>query len=138
MQDAVEDQSRNHARKWKRPGSHFIERDAERKQIGPCVEFFATHLFRRHVGDCAHGPARVCLQIAVEEVHLGRNGRLAYRTRRRLPIRCEFRQAEVQYLRRTSIHKENVSGFDVAVDDTFGVGSFQTFGNLNGDVQQFG
>ena len=116
----------------RRPSGHFIQRHAKRKQICSRVQFFATHLFRRHVSDRAHGAARACLQFFVEEMHLRGNGRLAYRTRRRLPVRCQFRQAEIQNFRRAAIHKENISWFDVAVNDALGVGCFQTVGNLDG------
>ncbi len=65
-------------------------------------------------------------------------GCFAYSLRRRLPVRCEFRQAKIQDLRLSLIDEENVRGLDIAVDDALGVGRFKTIRNLNANVQQFG
>ena len=43
-----------------------------------------------------------------------------------------------RYFRGTSINQKNVGGFDVAVDDAFGMGRFQAVGDLNADVQEVG
>ena len=40
-----------------RASGHFIDHHAEGKQIGTRIEFLATSLFRRHVGNRADGAA---------------------------------------------------------------------------------
>ena len=57
MQDAVEDHRGGGSSEGQSAGGHFVEHDTQRKQIGAGVEFFAAGLFRRHVGDGAHGTA---------------------------------------------------------------------------------
>ena len=51
--------------------------------------------------------------------------------------RIDFRQSEVENLGVTALGDEEVRGFDVPVDDSLGVGSFQSIGCLDGKIHEF-
>jgi hypothetical protein len=46
VQDRVEDDTWRLARVGLMPGCHFVQHEAERKQIGPRVRLLAAHLLR--------------------------------------------------------------------------------------------
>src|SRR6202007_2328975 len=112
---------------------HFVEDDAQRKQIRARVELLASRLFRRHVRGGTQRTARDCDERIVENVPLRQRGRFVSG----LPVCGEFRQAEIEDFCGTSIDEENVGRLDVAVHDTFAVGGFQTVAELYANLQKF-
>ena len=59
--------------------------------------------------------------------HRARRCNLAGRTARG----CDLRQPEIQNLGVAALGDKNIGGFDVAVDDAFGVRGVECVGNLN-------
>ena len=57
VEDAVENDAAGVPAEWERAGGHFVEDDAERKEVGTCVQFPAADLLGGHVGDGADGGA---------------------------------------------------------------------------------
>ena len=57
IQNRVEDDRRRVSGKGLTSSGHFVEDDAERKNIRAQIEFFAAGLLGRHVRDGAHGGA---------------------------------------------------------------------------------
>ena len=53
IQDAIEDDAGSIAAKWQDSCRHFVQDNAEGKQIGARVEFPATDLLGRHIRDGA-------------------------------------------------------------------------------------
>jgi hypothetical protein len=49
----VKDSHRTLAFEWQNSGGHLVKDDAERKKIGPPVEFFTEELLGGHVDDGA-------------------------------------------------------------------------------------
>ena len=60
----------------------------------------------------------------MQEVYLRGNGRLADGVGRGLPVRGEFRHAEIQNLGWAPINQKDVRGLDVSMKDTLGVRRF--------------
>src|SRR5260370_15592583 len=58
-------------------------------------------------------------------------------TRFRNPFGNKFCEAKIEHLRLSSLCHENIRGFDVAVDYSFGVGGIQSFGYLDPKLQRF-
>src|ERR1700757_9712 len=44
IQDRVKDHTARVPSKRKHPGTHFVQNDAEREQVGPAIEFLPSHL----------------------------------------------------------------------------------------------
>ena len=57
VQDGFEDDAAGVAAKRERPRRHFVEDDAEGKEVAASVEIFAADLLGRHVGDGAESAA---------------------------------------------------------------------------------
>jgi hypothetical protein len=49
-------------------------------------------------------------------------------------ITAHFRQPEIHDLHLSGFRHHDVAGFDIAVDDAFGVRGFEAFGDLRGEV----
>src|SRR6266851_10394915 len=47
-----------------------------------------------------------------------------------------FRQTEIKNLGVTAVGNEQIRGFDVAMDDSLGMGGVESVGNLNCDIEQ--
>jgi hypothetical protein len=47
----------------------------------------------------------------------------------------DFGEAEVEDFGMAALGDENVGGFDVAMNDAFGVGSIEGIGNLDGEIK---
>ena len=111
VQNPVEDDGRRRAGERLPAGRHLVEHDAERKQIGARVELLAARLFRRHVGDGARSSCRGSVEVA------RRHRRPCDIARRRLRLRRQLGEAEVEHLRLAARGDEDVGRLDVAVDD---------------------
>src|SRR5581483_3490658 len=55
VKDGIEDCCRGGSLERQASGSHFVEHNAERKQIRARVKVFAQRLFRAHIGDRSEG-----------------------------------------------------------------------------------
>jgi hypothetical protein len=105
-------------------GAHLVEDDAERKQIGTLVEGLAQCLLRRHVRGRAQRGAKPIGQLMLIEV---RSGCCEFLDRRNLS------QAKIQNLGIPAFGDEDVCRFEVAVDDTVLMRSFERVGDVDGD-----
>ena len=130
MQDGIEDGSGRVALERKTASSHFVEDDAEGEEVSAGVEFLAKGLFGRHVGDSAEGGAG-----AGEMSGVGSERSLVAISGGRF---CggKFGEAEIEDFGVAASGDEDVGGLDVAVDDAFGVGGIESFGDLNGSVEE--
>ena len=66
IQNGFEDHPRTFAAERQRPGRHLVQHRAEREQVGAGIEFLASHLLRRHVGDGAQrrtGAGQMLLRV---------------------------------------------------------------------------
>src|SRR6202030_3897526 len=109
-------------------GGHFVEDKTERKQVRALVQFLAAHLLGGHIGNRAEGNA-----IAGEMRFLSGGAETAGFLQGELSALAfwqELGKTKIEELYLTAIGNENVSGFDVAVNDGFGVGSFESIGHL--------
>jgi hypothetical protein len=130
VEDAVEDDGGGVAWKTHASGGHLVEHHAEREEVGAHIELFGARLFRRHVGDGAHGGAH----DAREDGGLER-GRVVGAGP---PQRTfgELRQTEVEHLGLPALGQEDVGGLDVAVQDVFAVRRVERIGDLRRHVEQ--
>ena len=111
---------------------HFVENDAEGKEISAQIEFFAASLFGGHVGNGAEGgpgTGEIVVATGVHSVAGGNGERLFQRGTE------NFGEAEVEDLGLTAFGNENVGGLDVAMDDALGVGGVECIGNLDAEVE---
>jgi len=117
--------------KGKLAGGHFVENHAKRKKIGAAIQFLATRLLRRHVGDGAERSpwASELVGVHADGGH-GVDGIL------RLCGSGNFGQAEVKNLGVAARGDEEVRGLDVAVNDIFSVSGVQAVGDFNRQVQE--
>ena len=115
---------------------HFVEHGTQRKEVGPCVRFFALDLFRRHILDRAN--------------HSSRGGqrrercRLAHRLRRRKQRRaralrpwsdCRLGQPEIHQLG-AAFCQHDVPGLEIAMNDSNSLRRFQCLTYLNSDPER--
>ena len=136
MQDSVKNDGCGCSRERNRPSGHLIEHYPERKQIRPCVQLFSTSLFRRHVGDRAHGASGVSQLLAMRHMRDRVHGTVVnwfgyVRLRRR-----KLGQTKIQYFGLGPLHQKYVRGLDVTVNDSLRVRRIQAAGNLNTNFQQ--
>lgn len=131
VQDLVGDEGGGCAAERGGTGRHFIEHGAERKQVGAGIQFLATHLLGRHVGEGADDRSGDRKRLgATCGGQVRRAGQLA---RRRL-----LGQTEIQNLGPPVTGDEEVGGFEVAMDDASGVRGLQRIGKLDCPAQQVG
>ena len=131
IQNRVEDQRRRFSGERLVARRHFVEHDAERKQIASRVDLVAARLFRRHVRHGADGFAG--FRRFLRRRKLGHRKRID--SRRALGMR-ELRDPEVQNLRLITIGDEDVRRFDIAMDDAGGVGGVECVRNLRAQVER--
>src|SRR5277367_6919052 len=58
MKNQIENSGRSVSLKREKTGGHFVDDRAKGKKVAAWIERLAKRLFRRHVGDGAHGAAR--------------------------------------------------------------------------------
>ena len=105
--------------KCRAPGEHFVERDAQRKNIRALIDVGrpAAGLFRRHV--------------------LRRADHLAGRRQMHLSVIHFLRDAEVGDMHTPGLVEKDVAGFDVAMNDVVFVCVLQRVGGLPDNFQRF-
>lgn len=113
IQNRIEDRAGSVAPKRQRPCRHLVQHGTKREQVGTRVEVLTSNLLGRHVGHCSHRAARTC-QMFLRLDGGGTQGNS-------LRLERDFCQPEIQDLRLASICDEDVGGFDVTMDDSFGV-----------------
>ena len=123
IQESVEDNRGRRAVKRPRPRHHFVQNHAERPQVAARIHCLAARLFRRHVGDRAHGRARLREHIHGHRVRI-----------RRLCL--VLGQAEVEHLGVTAFGHKNIGRLDIAMNDPFGVRRVQRVGHLDAQRQR--
>src|SRR6266568_5887923 len=126
VQNVVEDYSRSIATEWRYTCRHFVKHDSKRKQVRARVEFFASNLLRRHVGD---GSER---RAGAGEFTRGAHGCVAHhRYRRRVAMRArDFGQTKIKNFGVSSPRNKNVGGLNVAMNNALGVGGLESISNL--------
>ena len=122
VQDRV--QRGNHVAGGKRllAGGHFVEHDAQRKQVAALVQFLAPRLLRRHVNRRSRN-------------HAHRGQRIFQRLLFRSLVARRFGQTKIEDFGLPALRHKDIGGLDVAVNDAFGVRSRQSVGHLNADVE---
>ncbi len=134
IQDGVEDHAGSVAAKGREPGSHFVEDDAEGEKIGAGIEVLAPHLLGRHVGDGAEGRSGTGKVLRADGAGglrvLGITATAAHEFGGKLG------EAEIENLHVTALGDEDVAGFNVAMNDAFGMGGVEAVGNLNCEADQ--
>src|SRR5205807_7693776 len=66
IQDRIKCRACHVTPEWKHSCTHLIQNRTEREQVCTPIEFFATHLLRRHIGDgsqCTAGAGEVLFGI---------------------------------------------------------------------------
>jgi hypothetical protein len=134
VENGVEDGSGTFALERKKTSGHLVQDDAKREEVSAGVEIFAEDLFRRHVGNGAQGGAGTGELIGVN-ADGGESIDGTGCTGESFAI-GDFGEAEVEDFGMAALGDENVCGFDVAMNDAFGVGSIEGVGNLNGEIEQ--
>src|ERR1700693_2820457 len=119
------------ATKWEHAGRHFVEDHAEGEEIGTRVEFFAADLLRGHIGDGANCAARAGQILRVHGGHLfgGQSGSGTDR-------RFYFRQTKIENLGMAAFGDENISGLDVAMNNSLPVGGVERVSDFYGDRKE--
>ena len=105
---------------------HLIQHCAEGEQIAPRIQFLSARLLWRHISDCAQRRTR-----AGQVLFVGRHRADCRNLVRRTGRGRDLCQPEIEDLGVTALGDKDVGGFDVAVDDPFGMGCLQCVGNLN-------
>ncbi len=130
MEYGVIDVASTFAAKGHSAGHHFIENGAEGEQVGAGVEFFASHLLRRHIGDGAERSAGAgqmrfggCHLVDGCAVHVGRAA----------ATYGELGESEVENFGVIALGHEKVGWLNIAMDDLLGVGGIESVGNLDGE-----
>lgn len=131
FEDAAENDTRALAGEWEMAGGHFVENDAERKEVGARVELLGANLFGGHIGDSAESAAGTgelggsnCLGgegVGGDGSGRGRGG--------------NFGETEVEDFGAALAGNENVGGLDVAMDDALGVSGLQGVGDGGCDFE---
>ena len=109
------------------PRSHFVNHDSKREQVGTRIQFLAMHLLWRHEGDGARGGAQ-CGDILgfygagfVEHVIIVQvNGVVI------------FARPKSSILTGPRWVTKTIGGFDITMNDPYGVYRVQSVGYLNG------
>ena len=105
-------------------GEHFVQHGAEREDVRAIADRPPLRLFRRHIGDRADDDTEL------------RRRRSRHRVCGRIRGRQHFREAEVEHLGLTAIGDHDVGWFDVAMDDSRGMGDRERVGNLLGELDR--
>lgn len=98
-----------------------------------------THGCANGIGNQPHALRRINYALGAWDIFRaagGGQGRGAHACGSLGPGGGEFRQSEVQNLCLAPRRDENVCGFDVAMDDAFGMRRIERIGDLNGQVQR--
>ncbi len=133
MQNGFEDDAAGVSTKGKRARRHFVEDDAEGKEIAASVEIFAADLFGRHVGDGAEraaGAGEMLFPRTLRCCGVG-NGVGADGGGAR-----NFCETEVENFGGTPLGDENVGGLDVAVNDSRVVSGVEGVGAVDADFEE--
>ena len=105
-------------------GRAFVEGDAEREDVGACVDVPSAQLLGRH------------------ESRRANRGSLHRQTFHRLCISKivlrDLRESEVQHLQLSARRDDDVLRLDVTMNDAGGVGLLQRLRRLDADVHHFG
>ena len=104
----------------------MVEHATEREEVAPSVEFLATRLFGRHVGDGADSGAGTG-----EEKSLGIAESRSVEAG--VMIGEKLGEAKIQDFDAAAVGNENVGGLDVAMDDALFVGGVESIGKLDAD-----
>src|SRR5208282_525578 len=131
VEDCVENNGGGVTAEGHRAGGHLIERGAKAEQVRTGVEILAARLLRRHVGDGTDGRSG-----AGEERFVHRGGGTDGGSGMGGRIDGALGQSEIENLGLVAAGHENVGGFDVAVDDSLGVGGVESVGDLRAEIEQ--
>jgi hypothetical protein len=113
VQDIVEESYGGRACEGRFARSHFIEHRAEGENVGTRIEGLTSSLFGRHVRRRADSEAGIGEGTFQQCGGIAGSGSFA----KRWDQRCGFGQAEIEQLGLPALRHENISGFDVAMDD---------------------
>ena len=101
-------------------GKHLVEHDAEREEIGPCIDGVSAELFRRHVGRSPDNAA------SLGEATFPRRGfTVVFRV-----LQNRLRNAEVHDLDVAIPAQHDVSRLQIPVNDVALVSLVERFGHL--------
>src|SRR4029077_4308889 len=110
-------------------GGHLIQHRTEGKQVRSSIQILAFYLFRRHVGDGTKS------RTGAGEMLLDVDGR-GCGIRSRYWFGREFRQTKVEDFGVAKIRDEDVGGFNVTMNDSFGGRGIERFGDLDAQREQ--
>src|SRR5205814_8951469 len=114
------------------PRRHLIQDGAKGKKIGTRIQVLAARLLGRHVGDRSYRAAGTGEMSAVYRERRQRRTRSGSARRQ-----CRnFRQAEVENLRLSSLGHKKIGGFEIPVDDSRGMRDVERIGNLRRKIEQ--
>ena len=108
------------------PGGHLIQHGPEGKDVGTFIQVFAARLLGRHVSDGAHG-----------RTVRGERGGNSFGGYAVGFFADQFGEPEIQHLANAACRQEDVSRFQVAVDNSPPVGSIQRVGDFESAAHQF-
>ena len=127
-QQFLEDDCRRWTVERTLPRRALIEDDAQRPEIGACVNSLSTGVLRRHVrGGADHGPRGGDRRFLPDRHRVRRRGDRRGRQRR---------EPEVEDFHLPCRRDEQIGRLDVAMDDPHGMCGGETVCNLNGARQQ--
>jgi len=129
VENAFENDARGVAAERQRAGGHFIEDGAKREKVSARVEFLAGDLLGGHVSNGAESGARAGEMFR----HVESGGGDVFGS---FGIAEDFGEAEVEHLCYASASNKDIAGFDVAMDDAFGVSGVEGVSDFNGQRQQ--
>ena len=133
IEDGFEDQSAGVAAEWKRARRHFVEDDAEGKEVAAGIDFFAAHLFGRHVGDGAESGAGAGEVLVARTLRCGGVGDGFTAGGDGVGHFCE---AEVENFCGATFGDEDIGGLDVAVNDAGAVSGVERVGDFDADFEK--
>ena len=131
VEDGIEYDAGSLSAEGQRSRRHFIEHRAEREQIGAGVEFFAANLLGRHVDHGSKSGPRTCEMFGIDSERgqsCGRGFSLRARVR-------DFGETEIEDFCVAALCDKNICGFNIAVNNTLGVGGIEGIGNLDSEVE---
>src|SRR6516162_9827946 len=134
IENIAKDDAGSVAAKWQLTRRHLVKHHAKGKKVGARIEFLAANLFGRHVSDGPDSAAGTGQELIFNGASFSS---VSGHRVRRFRTRGNFCQPEIENLGMAAFSDENVCRFDVAVNDSPRVSSFETSSDINGNIEKF-